>query len=231
MSASATALALRDWSAPELCVPKRDSTTPVDARGADWRGLSIGALDLQNGNLCRADLRGTNLSEAKLEGCDLRLARYDSKTLFPEGFDVRSSGAVGPGAKLSGVFLNCTDLRGMDLRGASLMGAYLSGADLSGALLDGVRFTGSDLRHAVLRGALCRGSRFGGCQLDFADFRAADLTDAGLETAESLQGADFSGCIGLQPQIPALLSRPYKELDCWNPLTRSHTRDGLEAAR
>ena len=111
------------------------------------------------------------------------------------------------------------------------MGAYLSGADLSGALLDGVRFTGSDLRHAILRGALCRGARFGGCQLDFADFRAADLSDAALDTAESIQGADFTGCIGLAEQRNGLLNRPYKELDCWNPLTRAHTRDGLEAVQ
>lgn len=228
MQASAPGLALSQWSPPELCEPT-SASNPIDARGADWRGQTLGALNLSGANLCRVDLRGTDLSQTKLDGCDLRLARYDINTCFPEGFDVRSSGAVGPGARLSGVFLNCTDLRGMDLRGASLMGAYLSGADLSGALLDGVRFTGSDLRHAILRGSLCRGARFGGCQLDFADFRAADLTDAALETAESLQGADFTGSVGLTSQKSALLSRPYKELDCWNPLTRSHTRDGLEA--
>lgn len=228
MQASAPALALSNWSAPEQCRPEVGSI-PVDARGADWSGQVLGPLNLTDANLCRVDLRGTDLSQTKLDGCDLRLARYDSLTRFPEGFDARSSGAVGPGARLSGVFLNCTDLRGMDLRGASLMGAYLSGADLSGALLDGVRFTGSDLRHAILRGALCRGARFGGCQLDFADFRAADLSEAALDTAESMQGADFTGSIGLNSQTSALLSRPYKELDCWNPLTRSHTRDGLEA--
>lgn len=228
MQASAPALALSDWSAPERCQPD-SASNPVDARGADWSGQVLGALNLSDANLCRVDLRGTDLSQTKLDGCDLRLARYDALTRFPEGFDARSCGAVGPGARLSGVFLNCTDLRGMDLRGASLMGAYLSGADLSGALLDGVRFTGSDLRRAILRGALCRGARFGGCQLDFADFRAADLSDAALDTAESVRGADFTGSIGLTTQKTSLLSRPYGELDCWNPLTRSHTRDGLEA--
>ena len=228
MQASAPALALSDWSAPERCTPD-SAPNPVDARGADWSGQVLGALNLTDANLCRVDLRGTDLSQTKLDGCDLRLARYDALTRFPEGFDARSCGAVGPGARLSGVFLNCTDLRGMDLRGASLMGAYLSGADLSGALLDGVRFTGSDLRRAILRGALCRGARFGGCQLDFADFRAADLSDAALDTAESVRGADFTGSIGLTTQKTSLLSRPYGELDCWNPLTRSHTRDGLEA--
>ena len=228
MQASAPALALSEWSAPERCTPD-SSSNPVDARGADWSGQALGDLNLTDANLCRVDLRGTDLSQTKLDGCDLRLARYDALTRFPEGFDARSCGAVGPGARLSGVFLNCTDLRGMDLRGASLMGAYLSGADLSGALLDGVRFTGSDLRRAILRGALCRGARFGGCQLDFADFRAADLSEAALDTAESVRGADFTGSIGLTTQKTSLLSRPYGELDCWNPLTRSHTRYGLEA--
>ena len=228
MQASAPALSLSTWSAPERCVPD-SASTPVDARGADWSGQALGDLNLTDANLCRVDLRGTDLSQTKLDGCDLRLARYDALTRFPEGFDARSCGAVGPGARLSGVFLNCTDLRGMDLRGASLMGAYLSGADLSGALLDGVRFTGSDLRRAILRGALCRGARFGGCQLDFADFRSADLSEAALDTAESVRGADFTGSIGLTTQKTSLLSRPYGELDCWNPFTRSHTRDGLEA--
>ena len=109
------------------------------------------------------------------------------------------------------------------------MGAYLSGADLSGALLDGVRLVGSDLRHAVLRGAMCRGTRFGTCQLDQADFRGADLSEAGLDTAESIKGTDFSLTTGLGSQRDALLARPYEELDCWNPLTRSTTRDSLES--
>ena len=191
----------------------------VDARGADWRGVTVEIGDLRGANLCRADLRGA----------DLRLARYDARTRVPEGFDLLSSGAVGPKARLSGVFLNSTDLRGMDLRGAVLMGAYLSGADLSGALLDNVRLVGSDLRHAILRGAMCRGTRFGTCQLDFADFRGADLSEAGLETAESIKGADFSLSTGLSGQRDALLARPFEELDCWNPLTRSTTRDSLES--
>lgn len=71
------------------------------------------------------------------------------------------------------------------------------------------------------------GASFSGCQLDFADFRAADLTSARLEGAETLSGADFSGCLGLESERAALLSRPYKELDTWNPLTRETTRTSL----
>lgn len=229
MTANTISLDLATWTPPEQAQPAPTHSGSVDGRGADWRGLSLGDLNLQGANLCRADLRGTDLSQCSMDGADLRLARYDTRTQVPQGFDLRSSGAVGPGAKLSGVFLNSTDLRGMDLRGAVMMGSYLSGSDLSGALLDGVRFVGSDLRYAFLRGALCRGSRFGGCQLDFADFRGCDLSDAGLDGAESLQGADFSQTIGLNEQRATLLTRPYAELDTWNPVTRQTTRSSLES--
>ena len=229
MTALSNPLNLDNWQPPEQTLASGSLEGIVDARGTDWRGVTVEKGDLRGANLCRADLRGADLSSCELEGADLRLARYDASTRVPVGFDLFSSGAVGPKAKLSGVFLNSTDLRGMDLRGAVLMGAYLSGADLSGALLDNVRLVGSDLRHAILRGAMCRGTRFGTCQLDFADFRGADLSKAGLESAESIKGADFSLTTGLNGQRDALLSRPFEELDCWNPLTRSTTRDSLES--
>ncbi|QNI87394.1 pentapeptide repeat-containing protein [Synechococcus sp. ROS8604] len=222
-------LELSSWLPPEQTLPEAFASGTTDARGANWRGQSLGTTDFSGAALCRVDLRGCDLSGCNLEGADLRLARYDRATIWPERFEVRSSGAVGPGAKLNGAFLNGTDLRGMDLRGASLMGTYLSGADLSGTLLDDVRLVGADLRHAVLRGARCRGARFGGCQLDYADFRGADLTDAGLEGVESIKGADFSLCKGLAEQLGALRARPYLELDCWNPMTRKNTREALES--
>jgi uncharacterized protein YjbI with pentapeptide repeats len=149
----------------------------------------------------------------------LKLARYDFHTIWPVDFNYQKSGAIGPGAKLDAMFVSGADLEGMDLRGASCMGAYLSGA-----ILDGVRLISADLRSAILQGAMCRGTRFTGAQLNRADFRGANLTDAGLDGAETIEGADFSMATGLQPLLAALLARPYKELDCWNPLTRSTTR-------
>ena len=223
------ALNLTTWQPPEICRPEVDLVGAVDARGADWRDVSANNVDLRGANLCRVDLRGADLSTCQMTGADLRLALYDSSTKVPDDVDLATSGAVGPGAKLSGVFQNSTDLRGVDLRGAVLMGAYLSGTDLSGAILDGVRLVGSDLRAAILRGAMCRGTRFATCQLDGADFRGADLTDAGLEGAESIKGADFSLTTGLGAQREALLARPFEELDCWNPLTRNTTRSSLES--
>ncbi len=127
MTALSNPLNLDTWQPPEQTLASGSLDGAVDARGADWRGVTVEKGDLRGANLCRADLRGADLSSCQLEGADLRLARYDASTRVPEGFDLLSSGAVGPKARLSGVFLNSTDLRGMDLRGAVLMGAYLSG--------------------------------------------------------------------------------------------------------
>ena len=203
----------------------------MDARGSDWSGHDLGQRDLSGALLCRCNLRGTDLSQCNLERADLRLAIYDSTTKFPDDFDHQNSGAVGPAAKLNGAFLNNADLRGVDLRKAVLMGAYLSGTDLSGAILDGTAMAGADLRHANLRGAMCRGTRFGTSQLDMADFRGADLEDAALDCVESIRGADFSLCRGLNQQLASLLNREALELDQWNPLTRSSTRTSLESLK
>lgn len=224
-------LDLRDWSAPETCIPDDVGAGCVDARGADWSNRKLGSLDLKGAKLCRCDIRGCDLSGCDLEGADLRLAIYDHRTSVPDAFNLRASGAVGPGAKLNGAYLNNTDLRGMDLRGAVFLGSYLSGTDLSGAVLDGVSFSGSDLRKANLRGAMCRGTRFGTCEMDFTDLRGADLEGASLETVESMKGADFSLCSGLDEMIEQLLNRSVEELDCWNPFTRSTLRTGLESLR
>ena len=107
------------------------------------------------------------------------------------------------------------------------MGTYLSGADLSGAVLDGVWLAGADLRRTVMRGASCVGTRFGNAQLDFADLRGAQLQDAQLDSVESIRGADFSAAVGLESIRAQLLGREAHELDCWNPLTRSTTRESL----
>jgi uncharacterized protein YjbI with pentapeptide repeats len=225
-------MGLENWQAPELRQPNGALSStidlPIDARGADWSKKIITNLDLRSARLSRVDLRGADLSSCNLEAADLKLAKYDSQTIWPVDFNYQKSGAIGPGAKLDAMFLSGADLRGMDLRGASCMGAYLSGANLSGAILDGVRLISADLRSAILQGAMCRGTRFTGAQLNQADFRGANLTDAGLDGAETIEGADFSMATGLQPLLAALLARPYKELDSWNPLTRSTTRQSLE---
>ncbi len=220
---------LKNWKAPEAINPQDIVNFPVDAKGANWRNKEIGELDLRDANLCRTDLRGANLKYCQLDNVDMRLAKFDKKTQVPDGFNIQTSGAVGPGAKLNGAFLNNADLRGIDLRKSLLMGAYLSGADLSGALLDEISLAGADLRYSILRGAMCRGTRFGTSELNMADLRGADLTDANLDTLESIQGTDFSMCKGMNSSIKQLLERPAIELDHWNPFTRNTARKSLES--
>tara|TARA_Y100001968_G_C19371153_1_gene725194 strand:- start:610 stop:1308 length:699 start_codon:yes stop_codon:yes gene_type:complete len=222
-------LNLANWCAPEDVNPSNINSGKIDSRGANWSKQILGSLDLKGANLCRVDLRGTDLSKCELEGADLRLARYDSNTLVPENFDLYKSGAIGPYAKLNGVFLNNADLRRMDLRGAILMGAYLSGANLSQAILDEVTLAGADLRNSILIGALCRGTRFGTSELDMADLRGADLHNAVIENVQSIRGADFSLSKGLENQANSLLNRPSSELDQWNPITRNTTRASIES--
>ncbi len=221
-------MSLENWWPPELTEPNNSILGVIDARGANWSGKIIKIPNLQKARLCRANLQGADLSSCNLDDSDLKLARYDAKTIWPADFNYQKSGAIGPGAKLDAAFLAGADLRGMDLRGASCMGTYLSGANLSGAILDGVRLISADLRCAQMQGAMCRGARFTGSQLNQADFRGADLSDAALDGAESIEGADFSFATGLENIASELLRRPYKELDCWNPLTRSTTRASLE---
>ena len=227
--AASEVLDLSQWKKPEETSPEKLEAGIVDARGADWRRIKLGKLNLTKAKLCRCDLRGADLSLCQLNEADLRLAKYDSDTKFPDEFDISISGAIGPGAKLNGAYLNGTDLREMDLRRSSLMGAYLSGSDLSGALLDGVSLAGADLRSAIMRGAMCRDTRFGTSELNMTDLRGANLKGANLENVESIKGADFTLCTGLEEQVQHLLNRPSAELDCWNPLTRSTTRTSLES--
>ena len=55
---------------------------------------NLGGADLRNARLNGADLKGSNLRLADLSGADLEGVKYNSNTLWPEGFDPRSRGAV-----------------------------------------------------------------------------------------------------------------------------------------
>ena len=56
----------------------------TDLTGADFRGASLQA----------ADLNGANLTGADLEGVNLEVARYTVRTIWPDGFDYESAGAI-----------------------------------------------------------------------------------------------------------------------------------------
>ncbi|WP_293139671.1 pentapeptide repeat-containing protein [Okeania sp. SIO3I5] len=176
----------------------------------------------------RAELQNANLANANLEGAKLQLAYYDGATVWPDEFAYKRSGAVGPGADLSGAFLNTAYLRGVDLQGANLRGAYLSGTDLTGANLQGAALSGANMKGAFLIGANLRNARLNAVELDGADLRAADLTGASLDNIISIAGVDFSLVQGLSDDARAMLcGYPGKDLSTWNSFTRTNTESSL----
>ena len=200
----------------------------TDLRGANLTGADLTGANLSGAYLSRADLRGANLTDAKLEDTQFKVTIYDSETIFPEGFDYKNSGAVGPGAILNGAFLNTANLRGVDLTGAKFIGAYLSGTDFTGAILDDVSFSGANLQKAIMTGASLRNARLGNTELQAVDFRAADLTGAIIENIQNIAGADFSMVKGMSEQArSAILSFPASDLTTWNAYTRCTTKDSL----
>jgi uncharacterized protein YjbI with pentapeptide repeats len=61
----------------------------ADLGDADLAGAGLGGADLSEANLC-----GANLTRADLTGVKLARARYDFRTVWPEGFDPHDRGAV-----------------------------------------------------------------------------------------------------------------------------------------
>jgi uncharacterized protein YjbI with pentapeptide repeats len=201
--------------------------------GADLRGASLDRAILKDANLtgaclARVDLSGADLSGADLTDAKMQGVRYDRHTIFPDNFNYKSSGAIGPGARLNGAQLNTANLRYFDLQDANLLGAYLGGADLTGANLQGVRLSQADMRRAFLTGACLRNAGLNGANLAGADLRAADLTDVEFDLLESIAGADFSHAQGLTDEIRSrLLSYPATELETYNSFTRNTTGASL----
>lgn len=137
---------------------------------------------LRGANLCGADLRG---HEVRL--WDLHGAHYDQSTKWPDNFDYRSCGALGPEADLRGKnfrrlrinqpYLWNTNLTETDLREVRITELYCIGcrfkrADLSGANLDGSRrIKNSTFKEANLAGASVSGSGLVDTDLSWADLR------------------------------------------------------------
>jgi uncharacterized protein YjbI with pentapeptide repeats len=158
----------------------------------------------------------------------LKLALYDDQTVWPEEFNHKSAGAIGPGANLSGIFLNAANLRGVNLRGCNLRGAYLSGVDLTEANLEGAALSGANLQNAFLTGACLRNAMLIGAELRGADLRAADLTGANLEQLKNIAGADFTLAQGVTEAMKSLLrGHNSEELGTWNSVTRNSTAQSL----
>ncbi len=61
----------------------------VNLAGANLREATLSEADLSGANLCRAHLNRANLVGARLSG-----AKYNSKTIWPDGFDPVAAGCV-----------------------------------------------------------------------------------------------------------------------------------------
>ena len=62
--------------------------------GADLGDADLGGAELDGADLSGANLCGANLTKVNLTGAKLSEARYDFRTVWPEGFEPRDSGAV-----------------------------------------------------------------------------------------------------------------------------------------
>jgi uncharacterized protein YjbI with pentapeptide repeats len=202
----------------------------ADLRGADLTDADLSGADLSSAGLTRANLCGANLSQAVLAAARLTLARYNQVTQWPEGFDYKRCGAIGPAAQVGGAFLNAVNLRHADLTNLNALGAYLAGADFSGANLTGARLSSADVKRAFFTGACLRGASLNNVDLVGCDFQAADLTEASLENLQGIQGADFGQTLMSTGLRAKLLARPAAELDVRNSFTRRTTRESLNMA-
>ncbi|MCA1904456.1 MAG: pentapeptide repeat-containing protein [Cyanobacteria bacterium KgW148] len=224
-----------DWSYDVLIQANFQGTDLSNGNFAhtDLRAANLQRADLRSAifdRTCffRADLRGADLRGATIIDCRWQGAIYDRFTQFPEGFNYRSVGMLGPGAILNGAQLNTANLRFLDLSSASLLGAYLGGADLQGADLRGARLSQSDLRYAFLAGANLAQARLEGANLEGADLRATNWAEVELDRLESIKGADFTMAVGLTDRLRQLfLQQP--GIDEIHPLTRKSTRASLSA--
>lgn len=157
----------------------------ANLRGANLKETNLVQTDLRNTLLKEADLTGSNLIGAKLEGCRLsgailKDALYSKSTVWPEGFDPKSHGAmcICPKADLrkavlKNKFLRSVDLRNADLSGADLRGAQLLSAKLNNAILSGARLQNSALHRAD----------FSGAQLDGANLKGAIIKETVFDNA------------------------------------------------
>jgi uncharacterized protein YjbI with pentapeptide repeats len=157
----------------------------ADLTGANLKETNLMQTNLSNTLMTEADLSGSNLIGAKLEGCllsgaILKDALYSKTTVWPEGFDPDSHGAICicpdenlQKAVLNNKFLRGVDLRKADLSGADLQGAQLLKAKLNNAILKDASLQGSYLQEADLRGAHLEGANLKGAEIEGAVFENA----------------------------------------------------------
>jgi len=163
---------------------------------SEFRDVDFSAADLNGASLQSCDLAGVKFNETRLEGvsligssivnCQWTNARYDSHTIWPDGFLPTALGAIGPGAvlhnsQLAKLDLNGADMQNADLRRSSLHEARMREADLSGANLEECDLSGADLTQSILTRARLRKSNLQGASLAGAELKGAGMEGATYE--------------------------------------------------
>jgi uncharacterized protein YjbI with pentapeptide repeats len=153
---------------------RKRNLSPFNPRSLDASRIQLDSAylahaDLSNAWMREASLRETSLADANLSQADLRKANLTKADLSE--------------ARLEGV-----NFRKACLEGADLRKARLEGADLSATNLRGVNLRGANLSRVNLN----PGGRRGGI-----DPTPADLSGANPEDAQTLEGTDLRGVIGL----------------------------------
>lgn len=163
------------------CTAKKINIDLIATFGADFRGIDLRGIDLRGASVYHeTNWRGADLADAKLENAVLTGVNLNSANL------VR--------ANLKGAFLGSAKLAQACLDDANLDEAHLSFAEMKGGSAKRARFSLAEISAARfidvdLSGADLRKIQ---CQWYPPDFQGANLTDANLEGAEFLPGADFS---------------------------------------
>ncbi len=141
----------------------------LDAFRIKLDGAYLAHADLSNAWMREASLRGAWITEANLCKADLRKA-YLTR------------------ANLTDACLEGANFRKARLEGANFLRACLKGADLSATNLRRANLSGANLSRVVFRPGGSQGER---------DPRPADLSGANPEAAQTLEGTDLHGVIGL----------------------------------
>jgi hypothetical protein len=149
-----------------------------DARAEAAPGVCWPGIDLDGDDLCGAELAGATLIGAVLPEVN--------------------------GADLRRAQLERSEIR--RAQGAVFDGAELAEADLRWGRLEGASFVGANLACCDLNEAGLRRARFDGADLTDADFRDAELWGSTVHLAARLDGADFSGAVGLTVEQRVILA-------------------------
>jgi uncharacterized protein YjbI with pentapeptide repeats len=153
---------------------RKRNLSPFNPRSLDASRIQLDSAYLAHADLSNAWMREASLRKTSL--ADVNLCKADLRKANLTGADLAQ-------ARLEGANFRKARLEGADLRKAHLEGADLSATNLSGANLSGANLSRVNLSPGGSRGGI--------------DPTPADFSGANPEDAQTLEGTDLRGVIGL----------------------------------